>query len=286
MIVALVLGKLFVGIGSAGFGFNGEFIEDTIFGIKDGKVFYVATDTSYETIDFFFSSKNPHYTEVEEADLATFKPYDAANSRGVFMASDKNHVFWKSEIIHGIRRAEATYLGCGYIKDSKNVYFGNEPIAGADIETFQPLVNSSEVYSSEYPQFAKDRTTVYYQHLPIPKADPNSIQLVMGSSIDYLIDQNAVFLRNEELKGANPENFVVHSIGYSLALNKEMFYGADQKLHFINGNPFPKSVGGNQVDFSKFHPLQVPNSDVKILFFSDEKNVYYYDKEDDVFETT
>jgi len=65
-------------------------------------------------------------------------------------------------------------LGCGYSLIDGSVYFGIEPIAGADPRTFEALITFRDPVGCYRGWYARDSLHVYYRGKPVDGADAGS----------------------------------------------------------------------------------------------------------------
>lgn len=73
------------------------------------------------------------YFELKGADIRTFKPLHFDGEYGSLTGKDKNSVFAVDKKIEGINVNNVQYLGLGYTKDLKNVFFRTRKISEADV---------------------------------------------------------------------------------------------------------------------------------------------------------
>ncbi len=86
-----------------------------------------------------------------------------------------------------------------FAKDKRLVFYGTQPIEGADAATFTLLNDKANCYS-------KDKNRVYMLQYEIPEADPASFELLQ---FPYSRDAKQVFSGNEKVAVANLAAFDV-----------------------------------------------------------------------------
>lgn len=141
------------------------------------------------------------YFEVKGADVNTFAPL----GDNTLLAKDKNHVYYKTEVITGIDPAAVVYLGADYCKDMRRVFYGSTPLAEADVASFH-AVNGF---------YGADKSHVYYKQFTLKAGDPATLHGV-GTATDtdyrhhseYLKDKGHVYYKGGVIDGASPANFV------------------------------------------------------------------------------
>jgi hypothetical protein len=65
-------------------------------------------------------------------------------------------------------------LGCGYAVIDGQVHFNLDPVAGADTDSFEPLIVLKTARDCEEGWYGRDRERVYYRASPMPDVDVSS----------------------------------------------------------------------------------------------------------------
>ena len=210
------------------------------------------------------------------ADVKTFTPLYFGNEYGSSTGKDRNNVFAVDKKIEGIDVNNVQYLGLGYTKDLKNVFFRTQKMSEADVESFQSLKHSAGFNTLAF-KYATDKNHVYYRERVVKGANSKTVTSV-NETFDYIKDDRNAFYRSTMLPKVNVKNF------HAVKTNYQIVYASDGKKHFVNGLQFPAVVsnkfwGTTDVDTSRLVILQKAKADVKHLLFSDGKAIYYYDDE-------
>jgi hypothetical protein len=85
-------------------------------------------------------------------------------------ARDKNHVYWRGEIISNAEPASFELLAGRYAKDSEHVYLDLNVVEGADPKTFQKLPGK-EIWG-------RDGNDFYYGQEALHVSDPGSFMIL------------------------------------------------------------------------------------------------------------
>lgn len=189
-----------------------------------------ADAASFKSIDNFYARDKSHVfqggTVLTGADPASFQMLEG-------FTKDRSHV-WQGDIVistdpsnfevfgdGGAKDSRAVYCNNGtvlsrdptnfvilqfdgkgsilaYSKDSQAVYYGCEPIAGADPATFRRLDN--------YGGYASDGQLAYWLSAPIPGADAGTFR-VLNSNDHCAADQEHAYKRNLVIPNVNPAHF-------------------------------------------------------------------------------
>ena len=175
-------------------------------------------------------------------------------------SKDKRNVYYLGDIISGADSASFVLLDKveGYGKDNKNVYFMGKKLEYADSVSFKTIGND----------YTSDKNGIYYQTEKIAGADPaeyileghyllsnesvfygkektdydrNTFKVMeefydgdtCGSSYIYAMvkDKNGVYLKDEKIKGIDPETF--KSAGAGLYEDKNYYYSGIERLNIV-----------------------------------------------------
>lgn len=192
---------------------------------------------------------------VEEADYDTF----TISNVDVDYASDKNHVYYKGEIIEGIdtktyeiisTETDAGLKSDGFIKDKNGLYYYGKKLEGANLENYKKIayyiITNNIIYS-------KEKKTNY---------DLNSFEIIKSgmsySWCDNLIryretlvkDKNGVYLNDINIYDYGLNNYkkvkikidseTFKSSGNYLYEDKNNYYISRNELIHLLNNPIPK----------------------------------------------
>jgi hypothetical protein len=229
---------------------------------KDNKIFY-------------------HDKVVVNADYSTFKVYSEQHEREDCVeggldryALDKNHIFYKGDIIPGVDLTTFTFLVTNeyfsYSSDKNNVYRDGKLIPGADPTTFELLAYKNQQNQLVY---SKDKNHVFRDDEVISGADPKTFIIISQdfSSI-YAKDKNNVYHDGVIISGADADtfNFVDSSREYMKDKNR-VYYIVD----------YYRGIGeGVVVKDADPHKFKSINNE----YFQDEKNIFYKGKKIDTFD--
>jgi hypothetical protein len=158
---------------------------------------------------------------LNNADSKSFKALQSG------YAIDKNHAFYRGEILPLANPLNLEVFADVYAKDNKHVYFGDSIILGAESESFELIENS--VYSkdrndyyffgtplhvsdkpsfvlfdSNYGYWAKDKSFYYFKDLKLPLKDYQSFTPI-GEG--YAKDRFKVYYEHIAIDGADPDTF-------------------------------------------------------------------------------
>lgn len=135
-----------------------------------------------------------------KADVNTFQPFSNSNEE-VLGGRDKDHVFFKTDIVPGLIPDQAVYLGGNYCKGQQQVFYGKTLLEAADAASFKWLQR----------YYAADKHHVYYRGKIMNEADVSTVHPVTDedqrSDDAYLSDKNYVYYNGNKIKGAIPDSF-------------------------------------------------------------------------------
>jgi hypothetical protein len=111
------------------------------------------------------------------------------------VGKDRKHLYWGLEQVAGVDPARVVWLGRGYWKDDKSVFFSNGRIQGADAPSFRLLLSH-----------AIDKGRVYHHEKALDGIDAASFQEI---GFGYARDRGGVYHYGRALPGADGESFSV-----------------------------------------------------------------------------
>lgn len=147
---------------------------------------------------------------------------------------DKNHVYYLNQPIYGADHETFEILDMDFSADHKNAYYKTQRIEGADVNTFKPLSypHMTTSHSIKPPEYSKDKTSVYYKTMRIIGSDPENFSLLVDPHIGkhkYVKDKNHVYLDGQIVAQADPKTFRFMSETYSAYTKDDKnIYFADQ----------------------------------------------------------
>lgn len=175
-------------------------------GLKNG--YYVESDTV-----MFYSGFPAHAYRVKGADAGTFK------SINNYYGKDKNHVFYRENIIKSADPASFRVLEGVYAKD-KNYGFAvtsNSPdavmIISDEPKYFETVPNTEETpvnHTAEGVIYARDRQHVYNGGYIVEFADPATFEYIpmrSGSGYHLARDKKYVYWQSKPIEGADGSTF-------------------------------------------------------------------------------
>ncbi len=167
----------------------------------------------YETEDIAFTipASSVDIEEIASADPKTFSVFYDKDGYFTGYAKDKNHVYYLLDSIpladpvsfvvlrgiHGLLYADAGgYFDAGFGKDNARIYYGRNPVDGADVTTFTPINTPSGFWTL----YAKDKNKVYCENQDVNYFDIEVLQSAdhatfvpetnsSGGTTDYAHDQ-------------------------------------------------------------------------------------------------
>lgn len=125
----------------------------------------------------------------------------------ISISVDKNTVYLGcGEIVASVDRKSFEFLGNGYFRDNKNVYYIDHVVGGADHDTFESL-NYKKTYESKiYGNFAIDKDRVFFNGFPMKELSPvickeKGIEICLPTNWDNLVDRSVspVKIFNDQL---------------------------------------------------------------------------------------
>jgi|WetSurMetagenome_2_1015567.scaffolds.fasta_scaffold189948_2 hypothetical protein len=127
----------------------------------------------------------------------------------------------------------------GYAKDALRVYYHENPVQGADPNSFMSM---SDLYG-------KDNAHIYFEGKAIPSADPTSFALF---DIQWGRDSQDVYFQNRPINACDPATFVLLKDGWQ----------RDNQCVYRMGSKLPNAESASFVVLN-------------FWFGKDKKNVYY-----------
>ncbi|MDT8389287.1 MAG: DKNYY domain-containing protein [Lentisphaeria bacterium] len=158
-----------------------------------------ADATSFEVLGFNLARDKKNvwwYGKVQSGvDAATVELV-----RDGFVWKDVQSVWYQHNTIVGADARTFLHIGSGYYMDKTNVYWGPDPIEGADLATFKVLGDSF---------VAVDRNMVYRSGERLPQMDPGTCKFILHDPYGYQVisDNNGVYLNKLKFLHAVPNNF-------------------------------------------------------------------------------
>lgn len=167
--------------------FNGIYLSRAVAGAD--KASFVILNENYAR-----DANNCYYRGdvIAEADPATF----AVMGSGDLYSKDAQRVFIANKKLSD-DAPNFRHTGGGYSVDSTTVYFLDQVVEGAVVDTWQSKGNTGP--------FGTDGEKVYHEGKPLPGADPAHLETLNYS---YSKDKEHVYFKNELVEGADPETFV------------------------------------------------------------------------------
>ncbi len=173
------------------------------------------------------NSADFNFTEISEADPATFKPIatkdlDEQACKGIdncftsYYAIDKNNAFYLNKLINNenldkdslVVLPDGPYINY-YSKDGEDIYFKGELIKGVDAKTFKPLLfQPYEGCGKDV--YAVDSFTVYYGAQKISDADIATFENLLSP---YAKDRFGYFKEGKRMQNVPKAEELVCSYG-------------------------------------------------------------------------
>lgn len=127
-----------------------------------------------------------------------------------------------------------------YAKDSRNVYYNGKSLPGVILATFVPIENGGGSHS-----YGTDGKTVYFGAEPILGADPKTFEILWQTIYEgckrgtYSKDSNSVYFKSSRIPNADPNTFKVFLTGIyaNYAEDKSGYY---KGLDYIGSTVDPK----------------------------------------------
>jgi hypothetical protein len=168
---------------------------------QGGTVLAGADPASFQKLDGFTKDRSHVWQGdiVISTDPANFEVFDGGGAKdstavycnnGSLLSSDPTHF----EILQFENRGSIL----SFSKDSRAVYYGCDPIDGADPATFRRLDN--------YGGYASDDRRVYWLSQPITDADPRTFR-VLNSNDHCAADQQHAYKRELVIPNLDPAHF-------------------------------------------------------------------------------
>jgi hypothetical protein len=125
------------------------------------------------------------------------------------VGKDRNHLYWGTDPVVGVDPARVVWMGRGYWKDDKSVFFSRSRIEGADAPSFRLLMSH-----------AIDKRRVYNHGKALEGVDAVSFQEI---NFGYARDATRVYHYGRPLEGADSASFSVRIDGKG----RDKSYGYD-----------------------------------------------------------
>ena len=125
-----------------------------------------------------------------------------AMTPGAFLARDRDRVYLDLVPVEGAEPAGLAWLGRGYWRNRKALYYASKPVAGADPDSFRLFGLSQE--------YGLDKLRVYRDGVPLAHLDPSTFQVI---DFGYARDRSGVYHHGKPMPGADPESFSVRIDG-------------------------------------------------------------------------
>ena len=166
---------------------------------KDDKNVYFLGNKSYEDVDSKTFELLPNY-----------------------YSKDKNSVYrpineWIQKI-DGANPKTIKVLNEFYSKDNKNVFYNENKIPNADVNSFVAL--------DQKIGYAKDKNSVYYSGTKIENANVKTFKVISTESLYFFKDDKNVYAAEKVIKGADPQTFkdIPGTINYARDKNNLYYY--------------------------------------------------------------
>jgi hypothetical protein len=207
------------------------------------------------------------YFEVKGADINTFAPL----GDNTLLAKDKNHVYYKTEVIPGIDPVTVVHLGTDYCKDTRQIFYGKTPLTKAEVASFR-FVNGF---------YAADKNHIYYKQFILKAGDPSTLHGVGTTTdtdyrhhSDYLKDKAHVYYKGSVIDQANAANFTCLDMENGPT---SIYFAFDSTHYFYESRPVLVDH-----DVIRSRHLKLLSTDLgfswNALFYNDNE-VYAYDLE-------
>ncbi|MBC7572265.1 MAG: DKNYY domain-containing protein [Spirosoma sp.] len=132
-----------------------------------------ALPDSFTAVGMYYATDKNHafYKDnlIPEADPATFSQWDETE---IDYARDSTRIYFQQHWIKGADRQTFSLLTDEYAQDSKTIYYHNHPLSNADRATFTVLAYG----------YAKDTRRVYYEGKALPHADAASFAMITNEA--------------------------------------------------------------------------------------------------------
>lgn len=205
---------------------------------------------------------------IPGADPATFKLF-SSNER---FARDAKNIYWLSERLDGADPESFRPADGDYSIDAKRVYYTYKAIPEANPKNFhtwnKDAPGAPSAPGTPDAPYAHDGKHAYYQETPLkaePAPDPGSFSPLDDKGV-YAADSSNVYLKREQIPGADPESFEVLNAEIKLAKDKNSVYFYARKLA-INAKDF------RLLDKNVIQDLEWQ----RLIYATDAKNVYVLD---------
>jgi hypothetical protein len=225
---------------------------------------FTIIDTQYalDDVHVYFTG-----SAIEDADPATFELLESPFSRDarhVYVSGtiftndpvnfeivsgnalrDSQHIYWGTEIISDdpsnlkILYSENYYT---YLQDSTTVFVNGNPIQGADLPTFEVILDD----------YAQDAVHIFYFGEIIPEADPATFEILESP---YARDLDSVFWMENIIAGVDVATFRVLNANFECSADASFAYYQDQSVPNFDPNSIPATS-------------QVTNCDSNGMYFS------------------
>ena len=176
---------------------------------RDNHTVYYQTDrlngadaADFSVVDHCWGKDHRHvyqyHRQVAGADPSTFRPLASDMDLGCAYGADRNHVIVgnTSHPACDARTLHAIENTVGWIADNQCIYYDGVRVKGADVATFQPLIDSQ----NEFTGFAKDKHHVYFLGKILHDADAASFHVKSAACMQ---DKNHYYDDNGSIMDAS-----------------------------------------------------------------------------------
>ncbi len=141
-----------------------------------------------------------------------------------YFAVDKNHVFFKGEVLKRAHRNSFQALKeTPFARDKNQAFYGRNSIPQVDLKSFEILNHF----------YARDKNHIFHEEKILNHVDTASFR-VFEKSATYTIDKNHAYHQNHPIKGADLNSFEGLGSGYARDKNQLYCFGNTVGL---NGKP-------------------------------------------------
>jgi len=191
-----------------------------------------------------------------------------------YFAADTKNVYYKNELVEGADPETFAVLEHNYAADAKNVYYENELVEGADPETFAVL--------KENPHYGKDKNRVYYKARGTTIRDLNDLKHKnMENGLWEAFHTDGTIVYSPELlpMPAGTDFATIHIVDQHCDwyADKKRVYYKDRLLPGANPKTF-KIFQSHYVSIDRlFNTIYVSNNNKDTHYSYDGDRVYYRD---------
>lgn len=188
----------------------------------DGELYYVKS-----------TANGKINTKLIDVDKASFKILKGSNSGvlGNIYGKDKNHVYYKGQLIKDASANSFKILDNLYAKDKSNIFYKTETLA-ADLASFEIL----------YSYYAKDKDQVFSQGKILDAvADAKSFELIKD---DWTRDKHFYYMNNFRIEKADYETFKIINAHYAKDKNHVFYRPFYNRVDIVeNADPATFRIG-------------------------------------------